>query len=152
MVRDKLYRRVPNSCLAGSSTLSTISSQGHLHLRAIRLPASPSVSSTDTPPTTESDSFSALALPFPKSLKSIVARSADTLSLNQQPIATTPPLPPPQIASDEVLDVGSLISDSTVTGLSTRSVNGNLYGILWAHHEMTVGRDTSISFIGSNAE
>lgn len=88
---------------------------------------------------TESDSFSALALP--KSLKSIVARSADTLSVNQQPIATTPPLP--QITSDEVLDVGSLISDSTVTGLSTRSVDGKLYGILWAHHEMTVGRDTS---------
>ena len=90
---------------------------------------------------TESDSFSALALP--KSLKSIVARSADTLSVNQQPIATTPPLPPPQITSDEVLDVGSLISDSTVTGLNTRSVDGKLYGIIWAHHEMTVGRDTS---------
>lgn len=123
----------------GSSTLFYINSQGHFLLRPIRFPISPSISSTsDTPPVTESESITSLTLPLAKSFKSMVSRSADTLSLNQSTAPTPPPLSS-QVMLNEAVDVGILISDSTITGLSARSGEGKLYGIVWAHHEMTVG-------------
>ena len=117
--------------LLDSSTLFSISSEGHFLVRRIGVqepqvetsPSSASVSDTD----------SARHLVLPKSLKAIVSRSSETLPLVQ-------PTPPIQATVHETLDVGNLISDSTVSGLSTRNVDEKLLGIVWAHRELIVGQ------------
>jgi hypothetical protein len=61
-------------------------------------------------------------------------RSPDHLDVSSQPGHQKP-----RIHLLGARNAGVLLSDSTLTGLSTRNIDGVLYGIVWAHREMTVG-------------
>ncbi|RXW25374.1 hypothetical protein EST38_g529 [Candolleomyces aberdarensis] len=113
-----------------SSTLFSISPEGHFLVRRIGVQEPP----VETAPSSASvsDTDSTLHLALPKSLKAIVSRSSETLPLVQP---TTPTI---QATVHETLDVGNLISDSTVSGLSTRNVDEKLLGIVWAHRELII--------------
>lgn len=119
-----------------SSTLYSINSQGHFLVHNIKIP-SPSESTSPTPPPADTDTLSQISsLPLSRSFKAIVGRSPDTLPVHQT--AAPNSITNAQLSIDDTLDMGSLISDSTLSGLSTRHANGKLYGIAWAHREMTV--------------
>ncbi|KAG2009823.1 TFIID and SAGA subunit, variant 2 [Coprinopsis cinerea AmutBmut pab1-1] len=114
-----------------STALFSIDAQGQLLLRPIELgpPTPHTISSISTTP--EPDHLGHLALA--KSIKAIMNRSPDHLDVSSQPGHQKP-----RIHLLGARNAGVLLSDSTLTGLSTRNIDGVLYGIVWAHREMTV--------------
>ncbi|TFK27655.1 hypothetical protein FA15DRAFT_635254 [Coprinopsis marcescibilis] len=117
--------------LDGSSAFYSINTAGHLLISKLQLGAPTPLHAPSSTPTAEPEQSGHLALQ--KTLRAMVSRSDPEKQDHPHTVQ-----PQKKILCHEPEDVGLVIGDSTVSGLVTRHIEGKLYGIVWAHREMSV--------------
>ena len=122
-----------NLCLSDITGLFSVNSEGHLLVRNLYILGQDSESSSNSPSPALEKEPESVHLSIPKSLKAMVSRSPDNA-----PQKAVVPSPTPELILELAADLGALIHDSIISGLTTRNVNDRLRGILWGHREMIV--------------